>query len=63
MIKDEMNRVPLERQAKDVFSDLCDNTLEVQPDFQRFYVWKDSQVSKLIESILRGFPIPEMFLW
>ena len=32
------------------------------PDFQRDYVWKDSQASKLIESIIMGLPIPAIFL-
>ena len=33
------------------------------PDFQRNYVWDDKKASKLIESLLIGLPIPQMFLY
>ncbi len=33
------------------------------PKFQRGYVWKSSQSSKLIESFLLGLPVPPVFLY
>lgn len=33
------------------------------PDFQRNYVWDIGKASKLIESLLIGLPIPQMFLY
>ncbi len=33
------------------------------PDFQRNYVWDINKASKLIESLLIGLPIPQMFLY
>lgn len=33
------------------------------PDFQRGYVWKQAQASKLIESFLIGLPVPAIFLY
>lgn len=33
------------------------------PEFQRQFVWKKSQSSKLIESFLLGLPIPAVFLY
>jgi hypothetical protein len=33
------------------------------PDFQRNYVWDIKRASKLIESILIGLPIPQVFLY
>ena len=33
------------------------------PDFQRNYVWKQSQASRLIESFLMGLPVPAVFLY
>ncbi|WP_245872656.1 GmrSD restriction endonuclease domain-containing protein [Avibacterium endocarditidis] len=33
------------------------------PDFQRNYVWDIYKASKLIESLLIGLPIPQMFLY
>lgn len=32
------------------------------PDFQRAYVWKQQQASRLIESLLLGLPVPGIFL-
>ncbi|MCS6793908.1 MAG: DUF262 domain-containing protein [Oscillatoriaceae bacterium SKYG93] len=32
------------------------------PEFQRGYVWKLKQASRLIESLLLGFPVPPLFL-
>src|SRR5438552_13757072 len=37
---------------------------EIQiPVFQRPFVWKQSQVVELLESIYRGFPIGALFFW
>lgn len=33
------------------------------PDFQRNYVWDINKASRLIESLLIGLPIPQMFLY
>lgn len=33
------------------------------PDFQRKFVWKQPQASKLIESFLIGLPVPPVFLY
>ena len=33
------------------------------PSFQRSYVWKKRQASKLIESLIRGLPVPQIFLY
>lgn len=38
-----------------------DGDLNTNPDFQRDYVYKDKQASKLVESILLGIPIPNVF--
>ncbi len=37
--------------------------IEVDDTFQRNYVWLEKHQIKLIESILIGFPIPEIYLW
>lgn len=39
-----------------------DNDLIPNPDYQRDYVYNDSQASKLVESILIGIPIPVIYL-
>ena len=35
----------------------------VIPDFQRAFVWKPSQASRLIESFLMGLPVPSVFVY
>ncbi|UEG49617.1 DUF262 domain-containing protein [Ferruginibacter lapsinanis] len=37
--------------------------LTVDNSFQRNYVWLEKHQIKLIETILMGFPIPEIYLW
>lgn len=39
-----------------------DNELNVHPEFQRFFRWKNDQKSRLIESILLGIPLPSLFV-
>ena len=39
------------------------NLLSVDNSFQRNYVWLQKHQIKLIETILLGFPIPEIYLW
>ena len=38
------------------------NEIEI-PDFQRGFVWKQTQASKLIESFLVGLPVPAVFFY
>lgn len=37
--------------------------LILQPDYQRFYIWDLKKEQGLIDSILRGFPIPPVWIW
>ena len=39
-----------------------DEDLEV-PDFQRGFVWEQTQASRLIESFLEGLPVPAIYLY
>lgn len=39
-----------------------DGEIKLDPAFQRLYRWEDHQKTKLIESILIGIPIPEIFV-
>lgn len=36
--------------------------LDIHPEFQRFFRWSPKQKSRLIESILLGIPIPQVFV-
>lgn len=39
------------------------NTLILNPNYQRNYVWNNKQTSLLIESVLMGIPIPMIYLF
>jgi hypothetical protein len=41
---------------------LDDEALELRPPYQRKPVWLDPQKSSLIDTILRGYPIPELYM-
>ncbi|ERN51636.1 DUF262 domain-containing protein [Alkalihalophilus marmarensis] len=40
-----------------------DGELELQPDYQRFFRWSNTQKSKFIESLMLGIPIPPIFVY
>ncbi len=42
---------------------LIDNGIIKMPPFQRNYVWDIKRASKLIESIILGLPVPQVFLY
>lgn len=46
------------RQVVDMIED---GDIDLAPDFQRLYVWKPVQRSRLIESILLGIPLPAFY--
>lgn len=42
---------------------LCnDGDIDIHPEFQRIFRWKEAQKSRLVESILLGIPIPPIFV-
>jgi Protein of unknown function DUF262 len=45
----------------EIMSLLSNKELDLHPDFQRYFRWSDEQRSRLIESILLGLPIPQLF--
>ena len=45
----------------EVFSLYEKGQLEINPAFQRFFRWSDTQKTYLVESILLGLPIPPLF--
>lgn len=36
--------------------------IDVTPDYQRFFVWDHERQSRLIESLLLGIPVPDLFM-
>lgn len=46
---------------REIFLQIMDDDLDLAPDFQRAFVWKDAQQVRLIESILLGIPLPAFY--
>ncbi|SFP99068.1 Protein of unknown function DUF262 [Desemzia incerta] len=65
----------VKEKAKEIFTDsytmsigeiasmYSEDELELQPEYQRFFRWSNSQKTKFIESILLGIPIPPIFVY
>ena len=48
--------------VKDILEWKKGNILRVNPEYQRGAVWKESQQKKLIDSVMRGYPLPMIYL-
>lgn len=46
---------------REVVDQIKDGDIDLSPDFQREYVWKERQRTRLIESILLGIPLPAFY--
>ncbi len=58
----DITATPNDFNIQTVFS-LIDNGVIKMPPFQRNYVWDEKRASKLMESIILGLPIPQVFLY
>lgn len=63
-IKEETNLIVYSRDwtVATIHNQIEQGNIELNPGFQRRNAWTDSKRSKLIESILIGYPIPEIVL-
>ncbi len=50
------------RRIGDLIADIEEQKLVVRPYFQRRLVWTNSNKEKFIETVLRGYPFPEIFV-
>lgn len=46
---------------RDVVQQIKDEEIDLSPEFQRDYVWKKKQRTRLVESILLGIPLPAFY--
>lgn len=57
---------PVVDRADRTVDDLCrsieKNKVNLDPDWQRRFVWKPEQQNKLIDSIIYGYPLPAIFM-
>ena len=46
----------------DIYERIQSDRLDLQPDFQRRFVWTFEHQEKFIETILKGYPFPEIYV-
>lgn len=51
------------KSVQDIIDYFNNNRLELDPGFQRRSVWNERDRAKLIDSILRNYPLPSIFLY
>lgn len=51
----------VDKSTSDLFRMIRENEINLQPSFQRSFVWNDRIMSKFIESLLLAIPIPTIF--
>ena len=52
----------VDKSTSDLFRMIIEGELNLQPDYQRRFVWDKKTMSKFIESLLLSIPIPTIFL-
>ena len=52
---------PSNKKISELYKRVKDNTLILQPDFQRKFVWTPNHKEAFIETILKGLPFPEIY--
>lgn len=58
----DVTSVPNDFNIRTIY-DFVDSGVVTMPGFQRNYVWDQKRASKLIESLIIGLPIPQIFLY
>lgn len=58
----DVTAVPNDFNIRTIY-DFVDSGVVTMPGFQRNYVWDQKRASKLIESLIIGLPIPQIFLY
>src|SRR5258705_11447420 len=61
--KQSISHRPENRTVTDIQNLYEDNLLNLEPGFQRQSVWSERDRAKLIDSILRNYPLPAIFLY
>ena len=64
LIEDEKRKLyvdKVDKSTSDLFRMVVEGELNLQPDYQRKFVWNKRTISKFIESLLLSIPIPTIF--
>lgn len=46
----------------DIIRRVGEGRIDLNPDYQRYFVWDEKRQSRLIESLILGIPIPDIFM-
>jgi hypothetical protein len=47
---------------RQLYDMICDNLIDIAPEYQRHFKWSAERQSQLIESLFLGIPIPSLFM-
>lgn len=53
---------PSVKKISEIYRRVKDNSLILQPEFQRKFVWTSEHKEEFIDTILNGFPFPEIYI-
>lgn len=48
--------------VRQLFDMIKENLIDIAPEYQRHFIWDDTRQSQLIESLLLGIPVPNLFM-
>lgn len=57
-----MKTEPEKKSIRDIIGLYGEGMLKANPEYQRGAVWNRTQKKKLIDSVLRGYPLPLFYL-
>jgi uncharacterized protein with ParB-like and HNH nuclease domain len=59
----ELRYEPKQQSVQDIINRYRTDSLNLEPGFQRYSVWSDADRRKLIDSIVRRYPLPAIFFY
>ena len=54
---------PKETSIESLIQRLASQELVLQPEYQRFYIWKKQKEQLFIDSLMRKYPVPPVWIW
>lgn len=61
-MSDQIFASPSNKKISELYKRIKEESLIPQPDFQRKFVWNRKHKEKFIETILKGYPFPEIYI-
>ena len=57
-----MKTAPTNKKVREIISSVREGRIEPRPEFQRRLVWKIDDKNHFLDSVLKGYPFPEIYL-